>query len=247
MKTECGTSMAPIPLPKYLRISRDIIAMIQSGKLSVGGLVPSENELIRRFRVSNTIARKALQEAEQTGWVVRVKGKGTYVRQTRVDRPITRILSFTRNMLEAGRTPATKLVRSLVHKGEHQLIVNRRLYVLRGPLCQIERVRFSDGVPMMREIRYISLAFCPEIQKKPLEGSLYDLYERDYGLQLMQVDQTLSAVQVPEELLNVFDLEAPVPAFRVEGVTFCGKELILEMEDSIYRGDLYQFSVKATR
>jgi GntR family transcriptional regulator len=63
----------------------------------------------------------------------------------------------------------------------------------------------------------------------------------------MQVDQTLSAVQVPEELLNVFDLEAPVPAFRVEGVTFCGKELILEMEDSIYRGDLYQFSVKATR
>jgi GntR family transcriptional regulator len=247
MKSEYAPIAAHAALPKYLRISSDIIAMIQSGKLSVGGLVPSENELIRRFRVSNTIARRALQEAERTGWVVRVKGKGTYVRQNRVDRSITRILGFTRNMLEAGRTPTTKLIRTLVHKGGHQLIVNGRLYALRGPLCQIERVRFSDGVPMMREIRYISLAFCPEIQKKPLEGSLYDLYERDYGLQLMQVDQTLSAVQVPEELLNVFGLKTPVPAFRVEGVTFCGKELILEMEDSIYRGDMYRFSVKATR
>jgi len=247
MRTEGGMTIAVAHLPKYRRISSEIIAMIQSGKLPVGGLVPSENELIRRFRVSNTIARKALQDAEQTGWVVRVKGKGTYVRQNRVDRSITRILGFTRNMLEAGRTPTTKLVRTLVHKGAHQLIVNGRLHVLRGPLCQIERVRFCDGIPMMREIRYISMAFCPGIEKKPLEGSLYDLYEREYGLQLMQVDQTLSAIQVPEEMLNVFGLDAPVPAFRVEGVTFCGKELILEMEDSIYRGDMYRFSVKATR
>jgi GntR family transcriptional regulator len=135
----------------------------------------------------------------------------------------------------------------LVRKGGHQLTVNGRLYVLRGPLCQIERVRFADGVPMMREIRYISLAFCPGIQKKPLEGSLYDIYEQDYGLQLTQVDQTLSAIEVRDELLEVFGLEAPVAAFRVEGVTFCGKELVLEMEDSIYRGDMYRFSVKATR
>jgi GntR family transcriptional regulator len=150
-------------------------------------------------------------------------------------------------MREAGRVPSTRLVGALVHKGGHQLTLNGRLYVLRGPVCQIERVRLADGEPMMREIRYISLAFCPGIQNKPLEDSLYDLYEQDYGLQLTQVDQVLSAIQVPEELLDVFGLKSPVPAFRVEGVTFCGKEMILEMENSIYRGDRYRFSVKATR
>ncbi len=35
----------------------------------------------------------------------------------------------------------------------------------------------------------------------------------------------------------------PIPGFRVEGVTFCGKEMILEMEDAIYRGDTYRLSV----
>jgi GntR family transcriptional regulator, N-acetylglucosamine utilization regulator len=247
VKSQAGTNTAPDTLPKYLRISRDIVARIQRGELPVGGLVPSENELIERFGVSNTIARKALQEAERGGWVVRVKGKGTFVRQNRVDRSVTRILGFTRNRREAGRAPSTRLVRALARKGGRQSAMNGRLYLLRGPVCEIERVRFADGVPMMREIRYISLRFCPGIQKKPLEGSLYDLYEREYKLQLTQVDQTLSAIQTPRDLLEVFGLEAPGPAFRVEGVTFCGKELVLEMEDSIYRGDMYQFSVKATR
>jgi len=247
VKTKHAAKSSSDTLPKYLRINREIIGAIQNGKLPVGGLVPSENEIIQRFQVSNTIARKALQEAERAGWVVRIKGKGTFVRQNRVDRSVTRILGFTRNMREAGRTPSTQLVRGLVHKAGQQLTINGRLYVLRGPLCQIERLRFADGVPMMRETRYISLAFCPGIQNKPLEGSLYDLYEHDYALQLTQVDQTLSAILVPSELLKVFGLEEPVPAFRVEGVTFCGKELILEMEDSIYRGDMYRFSVKATR
>jgi DNA-binding GntR family transcriptional regulator len=32
---------------------------------------------------------------------------------------------------------------------------------------------------------------------------------------------------------------------KVEGITFCEKELIFEAEESIYRGDKYKFSVRA--
>jgi GntR family transcriptional regulator len=42
-----------------------------------------------------------------------------------------------------------------------------------------------------------------------------------------------------------FDTNGPIPAFRVEGVTFRGKEVILEMEDSTYRGEKYLVSVRA--
>jgi GntR family transcriptional regulator len=40
-------------------------------------------------------------------------------------------------------------------------------------------------------------------------------------------------------------LTKPVPAFRVEGASFCGRDLIIEMEDSVYRGDIYRFAAKA--
>ncbi len=45
---------------------------------------------------------------------------------------------------------------------------------------------------------------------------------------------------------SFFDVQKPMLAFRFEGVTFCDKEMILEIEDSIYRGDKCRFSVCVT-
>ena len=39
--------------------------MIQSGKLKPGTPVPSENEIIEKYQVSNTTARKALHELKK--------------------------------------------------------------------------------------------------------------------------------------------------------------------------------------
>jgi GntR family transcriptional regulator len=98
---------------------------------------------------------------------------------------------------------------------------------------------------MMIEVRYISMQFCPGIEAKDFTGSLYDIYEKDYGLHLVEIQQMLSTIMLDGPTQRFFDLSRPVPAFRVEGVTFCGKEMILEMEDSIYRGDEYRFCVFA--
>ena len=94
--------------PKYFQICRRIVGAIQRGELTPGAPVASENEIIERYGVSNTTARKVLHELEQEGWVTRVKGKGTFVRDFPVLRSINRIFGFTRNMIEAGRKPATR-------------------------------------------------------------------------------------------------------------------------------------------
>lgn len=60
--------------PKYFEISREIIDKIQRSELAVGMPVPSETEIIERYQVSNTTARKVLHELEKAGWVTRVKG-----------------------------------------------------------------------------------------------------------------------------------------------------------------------------
>jgi GntR family transcriptional regulator len=237
-----------IGIPKYLRISRDIIRMIRRGKLTLGSVAPSEMDIIVKYRVSNTTARKALQELAGAGWVKRVKGRGTYVTSRRVGRSIDRILGFNKNMIEAGRQPSTKVLGVRVSKIARSLALNGRRYHLPAPLCLIKRLRLADGVPMMKETRFISVQLCPGIEKKNLAQSLYDIYERDYGLELSEVCQTLSAVTLnAKEDLDLFEVEDPIPAFRVEGLTFGGKEMILEMEESLYRGDQYNFTVRATR
>lgn len=214
--------------------------------MNAGAAVPSENEIIEKYRVSNTTARKALHELEKAGWVTRIKGKGTFVRSNIVERSINRIFGFTKNMLEAGRKPSTKLIGFHLRDDDHSRTINGRQYTLKGPFCEIERVRFADGVPMMKETRYISLRFCPDIHRQNLEHSLFNIYEKNYGIRMIEFNQMLSTVLLERDWLKVFDLTRTIPAFRVEGVTFCGKDLILEIEDAYYRGDMYRFSAKAT-
>ena len=231
--------------PKYFQISREIVSLIQRGTLSPGSPVPSENEIIAQHQVSNTTARKALHELEKEGWVNRVKGKGTFVRDYTVVRAINRIFGFTKNMVEAGRKPTTKLIGFHLRDEDHSQTINGRRYTLKAPICEMVRIRYADGIPMMKETRYVSLALCPDIHRKNLEQSLYDLFEREYGIHLTEINQMLSAVVLEKEQLKHFNLDRPVPAFRVEGASFCGKNLIIEMEDAVYRGDMYRFAAKA--
>lgn len=231
--------------PKYFQISREIISQIQRGRLKPGMPVPSENEIIENYAVSNTTARKALHELERAGWVSRLKGKGTFVRDYTVVRAINRIFGFTKNMLEAGRTPSTRLLGFHLRQGTHSQVINGRPFTMKGPFCEIERIRYADGIPMMKETRFISLELCPDIQKQNLEASLYDLFEKEYGHHLTEINQMLSAVLLEGDALSPFQVDKPIPAFRVEGASFCGKDLIIEMEDAVYRGDMYRFAAKA--
>lgn len=232
-------------VPKYYQIARSIIERIDAGHLLPGDRIPSENDIIRKYKVSNTTARKTLQEIEQTGWATRVKGKGTFVRRSKVERSADKILSFTQNMLQMGRKPSTRLLDSRVLRKSHSAVINGRKYTINAPLYKIHRLRFADNVPMMLETRYVSKAFCPGIGKHNLERSLYEIYEKKYNLQLREIDQMLSVVMLDRGVKEFFDLTESVPAFLVEGVTFCGNEMILEMEESLYRADQYCFAIRA--
>jgi GntR family transcriptional regulator len=232
-------------IPKYYQISQQIIAVIRSGRLKPGMQIPSENEIMREYGVSNTTARRSLQEIERVGWGTRIKGKGTFVRQRDVQRSATRILGFNRNMIEAGYTPSTKVLDARKIAKGYSGTINGRRYVMRGPVYKIHRLRFADDIPMMLEVRYISVEFCPDVEKQDFTGSLYGIYQEHYGLSLAEIRQTLSTVMIDAGTQRFFDVVEPIPAFRVEGVTFCGKEMILEMEDSIYRGDKHRFCVCA--
>jgi len=212
-----------------------------------GMQTPSENEIIKKYGVSNTTARKVLSELESLGYATRIKGKGTFVRSRYVDKTVTRILGFSNNMRQSGFVPSTKLLHTKLIKSGYSMTISGRFYAIKGPVLQIHRLRLANNVPIMLEWRFISLKLCPGIEKMNLQTSLYDIYEKNYDLKLTQVDQMLSVLpNLNPNILNLFELNENTPSFLLTGATFCGKGTILEMEESIFRGDKYSFSVKAT-
>ncbi len=155
--------------------------MIEDGTLKPDMKVSSENEIIAKYQVSNTTARKVLLELEEAGLVSRIKGKGTFVQGEKVERSVTRIFGFTKYMIEAGHGPSTKLLGIESFKGGNDDCINHQTYEINDTVIKIIRLRFADNIPMMHEERFISTKLCPNIDNKNLEESLYDIYEKDYG------------------------------------------------------------------
>lgn len=237
--------MHEMEIPKYLVIFNSIITRIENNELIPGSKVPSENEIIKEHNVSNTTARKVLQEIENAGWAVKIRGKGTFVKDFIVGRSASKILSFTRNMIEQGLSPSTVVLDSETIDQDMSINVSAKAYIIPGPIFKLRRLRLANDVPMMHETRFISLKCCPEIWKHDLQGSLYKIYNERYYRYITKIEQDLSAITLDEYSKEKLGIKKEMVGIKVEGVTFCEKELILEAEESIYRGDKYKFSVQA--
>ena len=64
--------------PKYTLIKQDLMNGLRAGKFPVGGVIPSETELMQQFGASRFTVRQALAELVNEGWLRREKGRGTF-------------------------------------------------------------------------------------------------------------------------------------------------------------------------
>ena len=65
---------------KYQSLKDYLIGKISSGEYQSGFQVASEPELCKKFNLSRNTTRQALQELEKEGYVYRIRGKGTFVK-----------------------------------------------------------------------------------------------------------------------------------------------------------------------
>lgn len=65
--------------PLYLKIKNLIKEDIISGKLKVNDILPSENDLALKFKVSRITSKRALNDLELEGYIIRKKGLGSFV------------------------------------------------------------------------------------------------------------------------------------------------------------------------
>ena len=64
---------------KHVQLKEILIGDICKNRYAVGGKLPSEQELIRQYAVSNTTVHKALAALVHEGYIYREKGRGTFV------------------------------------------------------------------------------------------------------------------------------------------------------------------------
>src|SRR5438105_15646036 len=68
--------------PKYQIVLDQLLGDIGSGRYQAGKKLPSEAALVTRFGVSRITVGHAVRELQRRGFIDRIAGSGTYVRNT---------------------------------------------------------------------------------------------------------------------------------------------------------------------
>ena len=66
--------------PLYLAIYKDLLKQIEGGLFSEGKKLPTEKELADKYKVSRITCKKAFDMLVKNGYVYRIPGKGTFVK-----------------------------------------------------------------------------------------------------------------------------------------------------------------------
>ncbi len=66
-------------MKKYEQIYNELLVLINTKELKIGEALPSENELSSRFETSRVTVRRALDELDKQGLILKQQGKETIV------------------------------------------------------------------------------------------------------------------------------------------------------------------------
>lgn len=238
--------------PKYVELYDKIVARISSGELSAGDKVPSENELIAQFAVSNTTARRTLLELKNNGWVRKVKGSGTYVSENTPSKRIVRRLgsfkaicgSFAGNLERDGYRASAKVVENEIVRGGIETHIGGIRYEIKSDVLKIRCLRYADDILVKNELKYISLAVFPDAPALSPE-TLSEKLISNPSSKIDKVLRDISAEISTESPENAAFGKTPLPLVWLEGVALDTGGRVAEIEHSFYRGDKYRFFVSA--
>lgn len=235
-----------IPVPLYYQLKQNLLAQMQAGALPPGEMLPPENEMCRQLGVSRPTVRQALGELVQEGYLVRRKGKGTFVCPPPVTgRFFQRLQSFNAEMTQKGLCPSTQVLRCEKLTGRAEIAVNLGLPPGEA-LLHIKRLRLADCQPLV--VVDTCLPYGPFrwlMHENLTHDSLYDLLEAK-GTRVDRVTRQIEAISAAPEDARLLQTEPGKAVCLVKSLASVGSTPV-EYSVARYRGDRNKFTVELFR
>lgn len=201
--------------PLYAQVKALLLQRLISGEWRPGELLPSEFQLADRFGVSQGTVRKALDALAADNVVVRRQGRGTFVAEHDHHRALFHFFHLV-GPDGARRLPESRLI--AVRKGLAGRLEASRLDLGRGaPVIRIRRVRELDRRAAIAETITVPQKLFPDLADiREVPNTLYDLYERRYGVTIARAVERLSAVVADKRDAKLLGVAAGTPLLEID-------------------------------
>jgi GntR family transcriptional regulator len=237
------------PVPLYFQIERLIEQAILSGRASPGTRVPSEPNLAEHFGVSRSVVRQSLVRLEQEGLLSRVRGRGSFVRET--ERRSWRLQGsegfFQEEVHRLGRSVTSRVLRCEIETLPSwaaealQLGTGARGIVL-------ERIRYLDGRVALYDLNCLPERFAPAVLplKDVPDGSLYRVLEQTYGLVVFRGTRLIDTLNAGDRFSELLEMGRTDPLIVIEAVDLDANSVPFDCYRTWLRPDRVRLEVEVT-
>jgi len=231
-------------IPLYYQIQRALMEKIQSGELSEGDPLDSEEELSRNYQVSRMTARQALHGLKTNGYAFSEKGRGTFVTRPKLEKNIMHLQGFTEDMRQRGMKPSSRLLEQSVITASEDLMEKLKVGDT-DKVMRLRRLRLADGIPMALEESHIPLRQFPGLDRIDFaRHSLYQTLRERYGVRVGYADEVIEALPASREEAELLTIPKKASILSISRIILTTQETPIESACSRYRGDRYRASIR---
>jgi GntR family transcriptional regulator len=228
----------------HFRVKEDILQKIKSAEYLPHTQLPTEAEFCKKYGVSRTTIRTALQQLTTEGYVYRTQGKGTFVADHKVKQTLTTTVNhFSQQLSTQGKNPSIRVLNLEVIQADS--VLAKYFSINEGdPVNKLERIRLADNQALQYEIAYIPWHKAPGLNAKECEKSLYQLLEKHYGINIKKTIEHLELFIADHDISEKLEIKTGAPCFALETYAYLADESLIEYSKTIFRGDRAHFVIE---
>jgi len=231
--------------PLYARVRSALRAAIRSGELGPGAILPSEKDLEAAHGVSRITVRRALEELEREGLVVRGRGRQARVVEPLISAIRTEIEDDLASMLELVRGTEAEVLafKWLLPDPE---VCNRLGVPADEPVLRVDRLRRLDGRPILHTTAHVPPWVGARLQRDTLsERTMLDTLARS-GVRLAAAAQEMRAAACSPAVAPLIGLAAGEPVFVIERLVSDEAGRSVQHLLATFRWDSFSYRITST-
>jgi GntR family transcriptional regulator len=234
------------PVPLHHQVRNYLLGCMERGELLPGQKLLQEREYAARFGISLAPVRQAILDLVKEGYLYRVPGRGTFVREQKVEEKISILSSFTESMRAKGLSAVLRVVELRIDKAP--AVIRLIPETQDQQFVFLQRVALVGGTAMALLTSYLPSRLVPGLESLDLNGqSLYRTLEERYGIVLARAESTIEVVRCRGTQSIVLGVPQGTPMLQVEGKTYDVKDQFVEFAQVLYRADRFRFTIESFR
>lgn len=173
---------------KYQAIAESIRKKITEGVYKPDDQLPKSSDLEKTYQASKMTVKRALDELEADGLIVKRRGNGTFVKGL-ASNDLNQLIRRSRRQLfgmskvYAGHKVTSKILTFEIIEAPNDIKTRLRLDV-ESFVYHIVRVRYLDGTPFSFETSYMPIYRIPNLKRQDAEQSIFSYIRNKLHLQI---------------------------------------------------------------